>query len=383
MRILFLAPQAVFVERGTPIAVRQAVSVLAQAGHQIDLLTFHEGSDIAIPGVIHHRIARPPFVKAVPVGLSAKKLVCDAYLAAKAASLLRKNRYDIVHAVEEAVFLAIPMKRRGRFKLVYDMDSIMSDQIVEKWPWANRLKPALWAIESVAVRSADLILPVCDAIADRIACVSGGKSHVLPDVAPAPLDHGEPVEDLRASIGIEGPLALYVGNLEGYQGIDLLLQSVALCVHSIHLVVIGGSASDILKYETEADRLGLRRRVSFLGARPLAQLPQYLRQADILCSPRTKGLNTPMKIYAYMASGRPILATDILSHTQVLSAENAVLRAATPRDFSAGLETLLARPSLGEALATKSKALVAESYSVERFTGRLLNAYATLAPASR
>jgi hypothetical protein len=59
VRILILAPHPFFQPRGTPIAVRQVLEFLSTRGHQLDLLTFHEGENIAIPNCRIHRIAPP------------------------------------------------------------------------------------------------------------------------------------------------------------------------------------------------------------------------------------------------------------------------------------------------------------------------------------
>ena len=379
MKILFLAPQPFYVERGTPIAVRLAVMTLCRAGHKVDLVTFHEGKDIVEPGLTHFRISRPPFVRRVLVGFSPAKLICDLWLAATAYKLLRKNRYDIVHAVEESIFLMFWRKRRGGFKLIYDMDSILSDQLVEKWRWLLPALPLFKAIENMAIRRADLVLPVCQAISDRIASVAAAKTHLLPDAAftaePGTADAGE---DLRATLGIKGQMALYVGNLERYQGIDLLLASFAEIEPSCSLVIIGGNQRDIEIYRALAVELGLSERVHLIGPRALANLPDYLRQADVLCSPRLRGVNTPMKLYSYMASGRPIIATDIASHTQVLSHDSAVLASPTPSHFGKGLARLLSDVDLRRTLADRAQKLVRETYSIDAFEKRLANAYATL-----
>ena len=60
MKILFLAPQPFYTERGTPIAVKLAVTALCRDGHQVDLLTYHQGQDIDIPGMRLFRAGRPP-----------------------------------------------------------------------------------------------------------------------------------------------------------------------------------------------------------------------------------------------------------------------------------------------------------------------------------
>ena len=59
-------------------------------------------------------------------------------------------------------------------------------------------------------------------------------------------------------------------------------------------------------------------------------LASLLAQADVLVSPRTRGNNTPMKIYSYLDAGRAVLATDLPTHTQVLTPECARLAPADP-----------------------------------------------------
>ena len=59
-----------------------------------------------------------------------------------------------------------------------------------------------------------------------------------------------------------------------------------------------------------------------------------MAQADVLVSPRTKGANTPMKVYSYLDSGVAVLATRLPTHTQVMNDETALLAEPTPEDFS-------------------------------------------------
>ena len=50
------------------------------------------------------RAARPPGVREVPIGISVQKLACDVPFVVKLAALMMRKRYDVIHAVEEAVF---------------------------------------------------------------------------------------------------------------------------------------------------------------------------------------------------------------------------------------------------------------------------------------
>lgn len=380
MRILLLAPQPFYEERGTPIAVRLAAEALAAQGHAVDLLSFHEGRDIAMPGVVHRRIAAPPGVRNVPIGFSIKKLVCDVWMAVHAARLMMTRGYDVLHAVEESVFFALPLAKIGRTKLVYDADSVLSEQIVEKWPKAAPLARILSWFEGLAFRRSDLVIAVCPAVQDVArASARPERVHLLPDIVMEDASAPVPAEDLRS--GTAGrTLALYVGNLEGYQGIELLFEALAALPAGDRplLTVIGGSSNAVAAHHDLAMRLGIAEDVRLLGPRPLSGLSHYLRQADMLCSPRLKGRNTPMKIFSYMASGRAILATDIESHRQVLDRHCALLVAPNAVDMAAGLRRLSRDAALRAALGEAAQHKAHGEYSHAAFVGRLRRAYATI-----
>jgi glycosyltransferase involved in cell wall biosynthesis len=128
--------------------------------------------------------------------------------------------------------------------------------------------------------------------------------------------------------------------------------------------------------------LGVADVVVFTGQRPLAEMPTYFELADILVSPRTAGTNTPLKIYSYLASGRPIVATRILAHTQVLSDEVAVLTAPTPDGVAAGINRLLADDALAATLAKQARAFAEARFSQGAYRAKVAEAYERLAALS-
>lgn len=290
----------------------------------------------------------------------------------------------MVHAVEESVFIALLARLFWHFKLVYDMDSLMADQIAEKWPGITPLLPFMQWFEKQAVKRSDLVLAVCPLVAERARSNTDmQRVHLTPDVAFAPHALPQEVEDLRAYCRQSSPLALYVGNLEPYQGIDLLLEALELMPieQRCNLLIIGGHDADVAAYTEKAAAAGLADWVQFLGQRPLDALPAYLKQADILCSPRLKGVNTPMKIYSYMLAGRAILATDIASHSQVLDGTCAMLVSPTPRAIAEGWSALIASRHLRNALGEQAAERAGTLYCESAFDARLKTAYEVLHPS--
>ena len=399
MRLLVLAPQPFYVERGTPIAVDLLVRTLAEQGHAVELLAFHLGTSPRYPNVTVHRIPRVPFVRAVGAGLSARKLLCDALFVPAALRLVASGRFDAVHAVEEAVFVAMAARRLFGLPYVYDMDSSLSDQVVQKAPLLRPTAPLMRALERAAIRGSAAVAPVCDALAAR-ASAAGARRVVLlrdvsllsPDAASRGPAAGTPA---RAEVGGEraggtpATVVMYVGNLERYQGIDLLLEGFARAARrdpSLVLAVVGGAPADVARYGGAAERLGLEGRARFLGPRPVARLAEYLAAADVLVSPRVAGDNTPMKVYSYLHAGRPLVATDLPTHTQVLTPEVALLVPPDP-DWLAGALVRLARdPALRARLSAAGRRLVEARHSLPAFAAQVAALYppaAAPAPAAR
>jgi glycosyltransferase involved in cell wall biosynthesis len=379
MKILLAAPQPFYEERGTPIAVRWVAETLCRAGHTVDLLCYHRGGDVQEPGLTIIRAYGPSWIRSIPIGFSWQKLVCDFFLAWRMLRLARRNRYDVIHAVEEAVFPAMWIQRFTRSRLVFDMDSSMPDQLMEKWPgmrWVGRM---MNTFERRAVRRADLVLPVCESLYEKVQGYRPrGRVIILHDRALEDTDDGgASAEDLREELGVRGLMLMYVGNLEHYQGIDLLLETLCRVKNSSdwRMVIVGGKAVDIQTYRQRAEELGLGERVLFAGPRPVSRLQHYLRQADILVSPRAKGVNTPLKVYSYMLAGKPILATAIRSHTQVLDTECAALAEPDAGALEGALDRLLEDEALRRRLGRAAKARAEIRHTRNAYEKTLLSAY--------
>ncbi len=378
MDILFLAPHPFYQDRGTPIAANLVLRALCERGCRIDLVTYHEGKDIEYNCVNLHRIFNIPFVRDIRPGFSWKKLVCDFFMFFKVLSLVLRKRYHIVHAVEESVFIALFLKFLFRIPYVYDMDSSLSQQLIEKYPVFAFINPLLKSFEMIAIKNGEAVVPVCDSLADIVKKYNPRKLLIVRDVSLLSDDNLKTENNLKKELGINGLVIMYVGNLEAYQGVDLLLESFALVLEQsdeADLVIIGGAASDIEKYKNKCRVLGISVKVHFLGPKPVESLNDYLSQADILVSPRIKGNNTPMKIYSYLHSGKVVLATNLPTHTQVFDNHVALLAAPFPKEFSNGLLCLIKDQELRLRLGENGKNLVEEKYSYKSFKEEINHLY--------
>ncbi|MFO7534891.1 MAG: glycosyltransferase [Kiritimatiellia bacterium] len=384
MKVLLLAPHPFYQERGTPIAVDLLLQTLSARGDTVDLLTWHLGENRTYPGVTLHRIPRIPGIRSARPGFSLAKLVCDAVMTVQALRLAFRTRYDLVHAVEESAFMAVLIKALRRTPYLFDMDSSMPLQIVEKSPGVRFLLPLLTRLEAVAIRHALAVVAVCDSLAEVARAAGARRVALLRDTSLLP-DGLDPAS-VPPAFSMPGTVFLYIGNLERYQGIDLLLESFALARakrNDLSLAVVGGTAPTIAAYTAKAAALGLADAVRFLGPVPISEMGALFASAHVLVSPRITGSNTPMKIYSYLDSGKPVLATDLPTHTQALNAGVALLAPPEPAPFAAALLRLADDPALRRTLGENGRALARASYSRPAFAAAANALYDSLRTVSQ
>ncbi|MBW2493940.1 MAG: glycosyltransferase family 4 protein [Deltaproteobacteria bacterium] len=382
MKILIVAPQPFYQERGTPISVDFLIRALLARGDDVDLLTYHEGVDRTYERLRIFRIEPFPPIHHLRPGFSAKKLYCDVFLFFRLIPLLRENRYDVVHAVEEGSLMALLLCPLRSIPFVCDVDSSMTTQLVDRFGLLRPFRPLLERIEAMPYRKAAAVVPMCDALADSIRRYRPKQIVVLKDVSLVrEYKEWESAENLAKNLHLDGPVAMYIGNLGVHQGIDLLLAGFAIAVRSVEdasLIIIGGAPSEIHRYRVAAKNLGIGKRVHFLGPRPVEQIGLYMKQADVLVSPRKHGVNTPMKVYSYLDSGVAVLATRRQTHTQVMTHEIAMLAEPSPDDLARGLVELFEDPDLRERLARNARAQIQREHSYAGFRERVHELYARL-----
>ncbi len=298
MKILLLAPSPFFQLRGTPIAVRLLTKVLTDQGYEVHILTYHEGEEVEFPNCTISRIPSLPGIRNIKPGPSWKKIIADLALFVKLLKTVRQGRFDLIHAVEESAFMALAIKKIYGLPYVYDLDSSLSQQLSEKYPLLRFLKPGLEWFEKAAVKGSLGAVTVCKALENMVLKFDADKLVVrLEDITLLPeRDEGE-IEPENQEIA--APVIMYIGNLEKYQGVDLLLegfQAASPRIPEARLVIIGGSDPDIARYQEKARALGIDQKTQFLGPKPITEMRSNFDQARILVSPRIQGQNTPMKM---------------------------------------------------------------------------------------
>jgi glycosyltransferase involved in cell wall biosynthesis len=379
MRILTIAPQPFFQPRGTPFSELYRARALTELGHEVDMVTYPIGEDVEVPGLRILRAPRIPGIRRVRIGPSLAKIPLDALVFTSSLKRLLTNRYDLLDCHEEAWIMGVVLGWLFSVPVLYDMHSSLPEQLSNFQYSRNRLLRALfdWA-ERVTVKGSDAVIVVCPYLKDVVSGIDREKPCFLIENSPL-AESGEEVTEeevrrIRRELGLEEAFVIhYSGTFEAYQGLPLLYEAfriVAEKLPSARLLLVGGTAPQVEDAKREVERYGLGGRVVFTGQRPPSEMPRYLAVSDALVSPRSSGTNTPLKIYSYLRAGKPIVATRLLTHTQVLDDQSAALTEPTPEAFGSAILALASDPGRRRELGSSAHRLSEERYSYARYLER-------------
>ena len=379
-----LAPEPFFEPRGTPISVYLRLQLLARLGHQVTVLTYHLGQPVDLPGVRHHRIPNLRFVPTVKVGPSWAKPVLDALLLALAVRHLLTGKYQAIHSHEEAAFFGMMLAALFRLPHVYDMHSSLPRQFANFrfgnwWPLVKTFE----RLERWVLRSCFAVITVGYDLEAHVRRINPNARQVrlenLPVHAAELPTSAETVAALRARLQLEQRLCIvYTGTLEAYQGLDLLLDCARLVAGrepSSLFLWVGGRPDQVRHWRRLVSRNNLQDHVWLTGSVPVAAALAYVEAADIVVSPRREGTSIPLKIYTYLQAGKPVVATRSPAHTQVLTADTAVLVEPTSEGLASGILHLVADPALRQALGDRARALAQEKFSAADQLAKLAELY--------
>ena len=381
-----IAPEPFFEPRGTPFSEFHRIRALVELGHTVDLVTYPFGKDVSVPGLRVFRSVRPPFISEVRIGPSFAKIPLDALLTLTVIRRALSERYDAVHSHEEGSFIGVVLAAAIGVPHLYDMHSSLPQQLTNfAFSRSRVLRRIFEVIERFVIRRSRVVIVICPHLEETVRSIDRVVPTVLIENSPG---SGEtPVagsgQRIRQDLGLSvtTPIVLYTGTFEAYQGLDLLFAAGAYVMQrrpDVRLLLAGGRPEQIDAARAAARAAGLGDAVIFAGQRPADEIPAFLDAADVLVSPRSSGTNTPLKIYQYLRSGRPIVATRLLTHTQVLDDGVAFLSTATPEGFGAAILDALSDPERARMVGARARQLAETKYSYEVYLTRTRQALTLL-----
>jgi glycosyltransferase involved in cell wall biosynthesis len=410
MTVLYLADIRLPLERANGIQTMETCHALARRGHDVRLLVRPDTSAPArdpftfydLPPLANFAIAR------VGVRGPAPFRRVHYLTGAIAEALLSRPKRDGGRWRADVIFtrdlgvasMILRWPRSRRPPLVYESHGYapvvtgLLPEMLSNAPRASRAKGRrLTARERRVWEHADGYVTITTALAEELERRLGPRVNVdvIPDgarVDPARRFDWDGPHSSAAGAGRRGPLVTYAGHLYPWKGVETLLGALA-AAPGLRGRVIGGHPSepDLARVRQFAATLGLGDRVEFTGMKAPGDVAALLREADLLVLPNratsvSANYTSPLKLFEYLAAGRPIVASDLPALREILrDRENAWL---VPPDDPAALAAALEALARDKALAVKlAKAAFdsAAAYSWDRRAERLEQTLARAAAA--
>ena len=383
MKLLYFADIRFPLERANGIQTMETCHALAGRGHEVALVV---RPDTATPGrdpFDYYGLLRTKNLTIEIAPVSGPQIARRAgYLSFAIGRAVGSGRADAIYTRDLGVAAALlRMPRRLRAPLVYESHGYspeVSEALPDLVPTARRPGDAklarLRTREERVWRRAEGYVTITSGLADRLRARFGDRDRlaVIPDGTRAPASPPDPM------LPRPDPVVGYAGHLYPWKGVDVLLESLARLPHARGLIVGGHEKEgDLQRLKSAAAALGITARVTFTGQVAPSEVSQLLRKADVLALPNPASAistfyTSPLKLFEYMAAGRPIVAADLPAIREVLRHEETALLVppGDPVALGAAVERLASDPLLGRTLARAASAAVLD-YSWERRAQRI------------
>lgn len=246
------------------------------------------------------------------------------------------------------------------------------DELARRGEAPGRKARLLSGRERFVYENSDGLIAITGALAGLLKERFALKGPLL--VAPDGVD----LDKFRSAPGSTGTGLLYIGSLHHWKGVDTLLKAVSL-VPGAELTVVGGDAKAVERYSLMARELGIGGRARFTGFVAPGERFSCFEKAGAFVLPLketsiSRYFTSPLKLFEYMAAGRPVIASDLPSIREVLKdgVNGVLVRPDDPEALAGGIRRLLADRAFGKMLAAQAlKDVAAYTWDkrAERITG--------------
>ena len=305
----------------------------------------------------------------------------------------REFPFDVVHAqhyggATRAHFAC----RVFGWPMVYEIHSLLGEEVErDKLGRGMAFKAYLRLERDVCKHAAGVIVlgePVRDVVVEEKGVPADRVSVIYPGINLAEFaTPGVPVT--IPGVGPHDQVVMYVGSIvHPNQGVPILVDALPRVFEAnprARCVLVGGPASAGEKYKAKLGEFG-NRLITLVGQTP-EQVVALTRRADVLVHPRLackENYSVQSKIAVYLASGRPIVATDFGDYTTILGKTGAGrLTEVNPDSLAEGILEVLGNPALAARLSAATKPVAREYFGMERNIDRYLDVYGRVLSAAR
>jgi glycosyltransferase involved in cell wall biosynthesis len=391
-RVLMVAPTMFFADYGAHVRILEEATSLRQLGHEITILAYPNGRDIAGLKVV--RCPGVPFNYRIIVGSSRHKIYLDVMLALKGLGVMAQLKPDIIHAhLHEGGLIGAILSRLWRVPLVFDFQGSMTSEMVDHRflsPQSALYRPLRW-LEGWIDRCPDAVITsshnAAELLQAEFGCAKEGVYTITDCVDPGIFRPNAVTREervaLRARYGIppDAEVVLYLGILQDYQGIPHLINAAKRVTSerpNTFFLILGFPNLD--RYRALAQQLGVAHRVFLPGPVPYEQTPSHLAIGDVATAPKLSATEGAAKLLYYMSTALPVVAFDTPVSREYLGEWGLH---ATPGDAESLAEEiliLLNAPEEAQARGRQLRERVLERYTWTQGGERITEIYKKVCP---
>jgi glycosyltransferase involved in cell wall biosynthesis len=396
MKVLYITLENLSLHKGSVVHVKEVVAGLRRRGHRVGLVASSFASVENADGFYNLECASPTLRKRLrlrkqPYVISSLRLFVYLF------KIL--PRYDLIYARDfHTVLIALIPRLLYRKKLIYEINGIASEEMqLRGKTLGNRIAVSLLRVaEGIAVKSSEKIISVTLQISSHLK-----EEHNSPNQKIAVVGNGVNTEEFRPlskegrvdvwrrefGIAPGDRIVMFVGNIARWQGVEMLVDVAFRILNKeqgVKFIIVGdGVLKDGLAKRVSESCY--ERSILFTGMVDYSIVPELINLADICVAPFISRRNektgvSPLKVFEYMACGKPVIASRI-EGLEFLESEGAG-RLTTPGDtvsLEQSLRELLENPEERLNLGRRGLSLVRGRFDWEKRVTEIENVLRELA----
>ncbi len=363
MKLIYLFNGRLPTEKAYGIQVAKMCEAFAEEGHEVKLLYPYRKNPSISQDIFSYYFVKKNFLtKEVKSGdfylpglLDKIAFLIKNYFSAKAlAGEALKENANIYYTRDELVAYLLSKKNKN--------------VIFECHRFSNKRKRFYFCFKKKNLK----IIAISNGIREDLVKFGIKDSDILVahdgvDLADFDIDISKEEARARADLPLDKKIIMYAGHLFEWKGTGTLLEAAKLISSDQFLtaknflfVFVGGTEYDIEKFQQKIKDMDLKN-VLILGHKPHKEMPVYLKAADLLVLPNSakeeisKSYTSPLKLFEYMASKRPIVASNLPSIKEVLDQNNSWLAESdNSRQLAETIKKVINDPIKSNQLAQKA-----------------------------
>ncbi|CAN5165608.1 N/A [soil metagenome] len=356
-KLVYIANIRIPTEKAHGIQIMEMCQAFAEQGIEVELVVPHRRNSLHEDPFVYHNLPKTFKITKLP-----------------SLDLIRFGW--IGFWIQQVTFaLSAGFYMLGRFELCYTRDpliAVLFESLSQQIIWEGHRGETNILIKMLIRMGARMVM-ITHGLKDLYVGMGARPENIL--VAPDAVDMEKfskigTKEESRQKSGITSrTVILYTGHLYGWKGAHTLADAAKFLPEDIKIYFVGGTETDLVLFR---EQYGHVKNIEIVGKKPHKDMPHYVGSADILVIPNSgkedisKLYTSPMKLFEYMASGRPIIASNLPSIREILNESNAYFfESDNPEDLARVIKHVLKDMNTAEQKA-KIALQVVQNYSWDK-----------------